>query len=87
MKTELKVDQHASGRLTLKRRNPNEKAFIDYPPGPLFGNADLGIFYRAVAQEIADLTEQGYVISYIDTQLGLRPMARPEDIRGREYYR
>lgn len=69
MQIELKVDGHPSGRMTLKRRNQNDMGFQDYPPGgPLFGNDDAGKFYRAVAQELANLTSQGHDVQYHDIQ-------------------
>lgn len=71
MQIELKVDTHPSDRLTLKRRNQNDMQFKDYPAGPLFGNTDAGVFYRAVAQELALLNAQGHVVTYTDTDVNL----------------
>lgn len=69
MKLQLKVDVSATGRHTLKKRAEGETTYQDYHPGPdsrLFGNEDQATFYRAVAQELADLVSQGFSIHYMD---------------------
>lgn len=51
----------------MKRRDQDDRSFKDYPPGGhLWGNDDAAMFYRAVAQEIANLTSQGYEVLYRD---------------------
>lgn len=69
MQIELKVEYHLSGRFTLKRRDQNDMSFKDFPVGGLlFGNDNAAKFYRAVAQEIANLAREGHEVEYRDVQ-------------------
>lgn len=48
------------------RKDQNSMMFNDYPAGPLFGNTNDGVFYRALAKEIASLNSQGHTVQYDD---------------------
>lgn len=68
MQIEFKVDHHPSGRFTLKMREQNSMTFSDCK-GQLFGNADAGAFYKAVAQKLYEHHSKGDEIVYHDTNL------------------
>lgn len=65
MQIEVKVNKHPSGRHTL-----TERAQVEMTPrdgvGELFGNADAGSFYRAVAQRLSVLHHEGHILTYHD---------------------
>lgn len=61
----LHVSCHPSGNRTLTGSTDGNIP-ADYK-GELFANSDMGKFYRAVAQKIADLVEEGHEITYKDT--------------------
>ncbi|HAS6685751.1 TPA: hypothetical protein I7272_25045 [Vibrio parahaemolyticus] len=64
-KIELKVSHHPSGNRTLTE---SEDGSIPVDcQGDLFTNSDIGSFYRAVAQKIADLNAEGHLVAYQDT--------------------
>ena len=65
MQIELKVDQHPSGRLTLTERTQLDMVPKDCD-GPLFGNADAGAFYKAVATKLHMLHKAGHDVTYED---------------------
>ena len=60
----LIVDYHASGRRTLKFQTSNNMP-TDFS-GLLFANPDAVSFYRAVAQKITELSQQGLIVNYQD---------------------
>lgn len=62
----LTVDWHPSGNRTLKFQAKGHPMPIDFS-GPLLTNDDPASFYRAVAQKIADLSQQGLTVIYNDT--------------------
>lgn len=65
----FKVDYHAgTGRRTLKTRARGETNYRDCD-GPLFGNSDAGVFYRAVAALLSEHHSAGGCVEYIDTAL------------------
>lgn len=65
-KIELTVDFHPSGNRTLKFKGRLHPLPIDFG-GPLLINNDQSSFYRAVAQKIADLSQQGLTVTYNDS--------------------
>ena len=68
---ELVVDWHPSGRRTLKEREAGRGMYRDLA-GSLFANFDAGIFYRAVADEIASRHMAGQTVIYRDTSPDLK---------------
>lgn len=68
MQFELKVNLHTgSGRYTLSEKTEQQSLPVDCK-GKLFGNTDAASFYKAVAQHIADLSESGHVVKYMDVR-------------------
>lgn len=72
MQYKFKVDYHPSGRRTLKIRAQEESTFTDCAY-PLFSNADIGSFYRAVAAILHRYHAQGDSVDYEDTHLDMSP--------------
>ncbi len=62
----LTVDFHPGGNRTLKFQAKGHRMPIDFS-GPLLANNDAASFYRAVAQKIAYLSQQGLTVIYKDT--------------------
>lgn len=64
---ELKVSWHPSGNRTLMRRPKGKDMWTDYPTGSdLLANPDMAKFYRATAQAIATLNDEGFAVKYLD---------------------
>lgn len=70
----LKVVYHPSGRYTLMKKNEGDARWRDCR-GDLLANLNAGTFYRAVAQLLHELHQQGSKVAYQD-------VAVPEAVHG-----
>ena len=66
MQIEIKVSHHPSGRYTLMKREQNERHFSDERAHALFGNDDMGQFYKEVALLLSKLHTEGHEVRYED---------------------